>query len=259
MRPHTTTTTFRILAKYFINRASLWITLGRGIGLVARWTLWLSQFDSERAVNSFARAISEGPDAWKAHLLSNTVFLCIKAGYIQAADFSFSLWLEPANRLTVTGTSTSFLVEDRGTEEIIGCLAQAGDWLTKVAHPEANSRRVAKPIDKRGPPPPPEHRRSGHYTPKSIVDERMIIVDEDPKLHEAAIEALKQHRAKTTDASSSNLKPQDSRDIDVTYILTWWNQTAGELLTLYDAQVHPSWILSVNAMPDNISALVQQL
>ncbi|CZR46557.1 uncharacterized protein FPRO_12006 [Fusarium proliferatum ET1] len=70
-----------------------------------------------------------------------------------------------------------FFAEDRGTEDIIGCLAQAGDWLTKVAHPEgvasyvkANSRRVAKPIDKRGPPPPPEHWRSSHDTLKSIVD-----------------------------------------------------------------------------------------
>ncbi|KAI1049370.1 hypothetical protein LB506_005080 [Fusarium annulatum] len=183
------------------------------------------KFDSERAVDSFARAMSEGTDALKAHLLSDT--------------------------LIVTGTSTSFLAEDRGTEDIIGCLVQAGDWLTKVAHPEgvasyvkANSRRVAKPIDKRGPPPPPEHWRSSHDTLKSIVDEeRMIIVDADPKLHEAAIEALKQHRAKTTDASIP-------RDIDATYILTWWNQTAGEHLTLCDAQVHPSWILSVKAMPD---------
>lgn len=71
--------------------------------------------------------MSEGPDALKAHLLSDTVFLCIKPGYIETADLFFSLWLEPANRLTVTGTSTSFLAEDRGTEDIIGCLAQAGD------------------------------------------------------------------------------------------------------------------------------------
>ncbi|KAF5701246.1 hypothetical protein FGLOB1_10307 [Fusarium globosum] len=175
------------------------------------------KFDSERAVDSFARAMSEGPDALKAHLLSDTVFLCIKPGYIEAADLFFSLWLEPANRLLVTGTSVASYVK-------------------------ANSRRVAKPIDKRGPPSPPEHWRSSHDTLKSIVG--------DPKLHEAAIEALKQHRAKTADASSSNVKPQDSRDIDATYILTWWNQTAGELLTLYDAQVHPSWILSVKAMPD---------
>jgi len=80
--------------------------------------------------------------------------------------------------------------------------------------------------------------------------ERMITVDADPKLYEAAIKALQQHRAKAKDASVSNIGPQDSRDIDATYILTWWNQTGGELLTLYDAQVHPSWILSVKAMPD---------
>lgn len=32
------------------------------------------KFDSERAVESFARAMSEGTDALKAHLLSDTCF-----------------------------------------------------------------------------------------------------------------------------------------------------------------------------------------
>lgn len=70
--------------------------------------------------------------------------------------------------------------------------------------------------------------------------ERMITVDADPKSYEAAIQALKQHKSKTKDPSISNLEPQDSRDEDATCILAWWNQTGGELLTLYDAQMHPS-------------------
>ncbi|KAF5618802.1 uncharacterized protein FTJAE_12163 [Fusarium tjaetaba] len=186
------------------------------------------KFASEGAVDSFVRTMSEGPDALKDHLISGAVFSCTKSGNVDAAEIFSALWLESSNGFTVAG---------------------ARRWLTGVAHPEsvtcyvkANSPRAAKPIDKSGPPPPPERRQSSCDTLKSIVD--------DPKLFEAAIQALRQHRAKTKDSSSSNLKPQDSRDIDATYILTWWNQTGGDLLTLYDAQVHPSWILSVKAMPD---------
>ncbi|KAG7435275.1 hypothetical protein NW756_002072 [Fusarium oxysporum] len=209
------------------------------------------KFDSERAVDLFVRAMSEGPDALKDHLLSGTVFSVIKSGNFDVAELFFALWLESANGFTVAGASACFLAQDEDEEDIMSCLAQAGHWLIEVAESEsvvcyvkANAPRAAKPADKTGPPPPPERRRSGHDTLKSIVDEV------DPKLFEAAIQALKQHRAKPKNTPSSDLKPQDSRDVDATYTLTWWNQTGGDLLTLYDAQVHPSFILSVKAMPD---------
>ncbi|KAF5562542.1 hypothetical protein FNAPI_3116 [Fusarium napiforme] len=207
------------------------------------------KFASERAVDSFVRTMSDGPDALKDHLISGAVFSCTKSGNVDAAEIFSALWLESSNGFTVAGASTSFLAHDQGVEDVMSCISQAGRWLTEVAHPEsvtcfikANSPRAAKPIDKSGPPPPPERRQSSCDTLKSIVD--------DPKLFEAAIQALRQHRAKTKDSSSSNLKLQDSRDIDAIYILTWWNRTGGDLLTLYDAQVHPSWILFVKAMPD---------
>ncbi|KAH7211942.1 hypothetical protein DER44DRAFT_894948 [Fusarium oxysporum] len=193
--------------------------------------------------------MSEGPDALKDHLLSGTAFPVIKSGNVDAVELFFALWLESANGFTVASASACFLAQDENEEDIMSCLAQAGHWLIEVAESEsvvcyvkANAPRAAKPADKTGPPPPPERRRSSHDMLKSIVD--------DPKLFEAATQALKQHRAKPKDTPSSDLKPQDSRDVDATYTLTWWNQTGGDLLTLYDAQVHPSFILSVKAMPD---------
>ncbi|KAG5742776.1 hypothetical protein H9Q69_014276 [Fusarium xylarioides] len=207
------------------------------------------KFVTEQTVDLFVRAMSECLGALKDQLLSGTLFSCIKCGNVDAADLFFALWLESANGLTVAGPSTSFLAQNEGAENIMSCLPQAGRWLTDVAHPEsvanyarANAPRPAKPADKTGLPPPPERKRSSHDILKSIVD--------DPKLFEAAIQALEQHRAKPKDASSSDLKHQDSRDIDATYIFTWWNQTGGDLLTLYGAQVHPDWILSVKATPD---------
>jgi len=95
------------------------------------------KFDSERAVDSFFQAMYDGPDALKAHILSENVFSCINSGNIDAADLFFALWLESANGLTVAGASTSFLAQDQGTEDIASCLTQAGGWLTRVAHPES--------------------------------------------------------------------------------------------------------------------------
>ncbi|KAF5251588.1 hypothetical protein FANTH_3198 [Fusarium anthophilum] len=207
------------------------------------------KLDSERAVDSFVRTMSQGTDALKDHLLSGVVFSCTESGNVEAVKLFFALWLESANELTVAGASTSFLAQDQGAEDIMSCLAQAGRWLTEVAHPEsvayyvkANAPRAAKPADKTGPPPPPKLRRSSYDTLKSIVD--------DPKMFEAAIQVLKEHGAKPKVAPSADLKPQDSNEIDATYILTWWNQTGGDLLTLHDAKVQPYWILSVRAMPD---------
>jgi hypothetical protein len=50
-------------------------------------------------------------------------------------------------------------------------------------------------------------------------------------------------------AQSAGVKPQDSRDVDAPCTLTWWNQTGGHLLTLHEAQVHPSNILAIKSIP----------
>ncbi|ENH67083.1 hypothetical protein FOC1_g10004716 [Fusarium oxysporum f. sp. cubense race 1] len=128
------------------------------------------KFDSERAVDLFVRAMSEGPDALKDHLLSGTVFSVMKSGNVDVAELFFALWLESANGFTVAGASACFLAQDEDEEDIMSCLAQAGHWLIEVAESETNAPRAAKPADKTGPPPPPERRRSGHDTLKSIVD-----------------------------------------------------------------------------------------
>lgn len=100
------------------------------------------KFDSERAVDLFVRAMSEGPDALKDHLLSGTVFSVIKSGNVDVAELFFALWFESANGFTVAGASACFLAQDEDEEDIMSCLAQAGHWLIEVAGSESKKQDI---------------------------------------------------------------------------------------------------------------------